>query len=166
MDDLLRTESNMDLIGWVQSQLTTQFSMTNLGLLHYFLGLEVWQHASGIFLSQKKYASHLLEKFGMQDCASLSCPMDPNAKLSIDDESPEHDSTAYRQLIGSLLYMGNSRPDIAYAMSVLSQFSSKPLRPHWQRLNVFCNIFMVLSHMASIIMAESVAFFPWVYANC
>ena len=126
VDDLLLIGSSMELIGWVQSQLTSRFSMIDLGLLHYFLGLEIWQHKSGIFLSQKKYASKLLEKYGMQNCASLSCPLDPNAKLSIDDESLEYDSTAYRQLIGSLLYMLNSRPDLAYAMSILSQFSTKP----------------------------------------
>ena len=68
----------------------------------------------------------------MQDCASLSCPMDPNAKLSIDDESLEYASSAYCQLIGSLLYMVNSCPDIAYAMSILRQFSSKSRRSHWQ----------------------------------
>ena len=118
VDDLLLTGSSMELIGWVQSQLTSRFSMTDLGLLHYFLGLEIWQHETGIFLSQKKYATKLLEKYNLQNCASLTCPLDPNAKLSIDDESPLYDSTAYRQLIGSLLYMVNSRPDLAYAMSI------------------------------------------------
>ena len=81
--------------------------MTDLGLLHYFLGLEIWQHKSArIFLSQNKYASKLLEKYGMQHCASLSCPLDPNAKLSIDDESPEYDSTAYHQLDWIIIVYG------------------------------------------------------------
>ena len=126
VDDLLLTRSSVDHIGWVQSQLTSTFAMTNLGLLHYFLGLRFWQHASRIFLSQKKYASCLLEKHGMQNCASISCPMDPNSKISFQDDSLEYDSTAYHQLIGSLLYMVNSRSNLAYAMSILSQYSSQP----------------------------------------
>ena len=68
----------------------------------------------------------------MKDCASISCPMDPNSKLSIHDDSPEYDSIAYRQLIGSLLYLVNTRPDLAYAMSVLSSFSTQPRHSHWQ----------------------------------
>ena len=89
VDDLIITGSNMELITWVQHQLTSSFFMTNLGLLHYFLGLEVWQHASGIFISRRKYSLKLLEKFNMQNSASISCPMDPHSKLSIHDESPE-----------------------------------------------------------------------------
>lgn len=68
----------------------------------------------------------------MQNCASISCPMDPNSKLSIHDDSPEYDSKSYRQLIGSLLYLVNTRPDLAYATSVLSQFSNAPRQSHWQ----------------------------------
>lgn len=112
VDDLLLTGSSKELIGWVQSQLTSCISMKDLGLLHYFLGLELWQHETEIFLSQKK--GKLLKKYTLQNCAFLTCPLDPNVKLSIDDESLLYDSTAYHQTIGSLLYMVYSHPDLAY----------------------------------------------------
>ena len=73
-----------------------------------------------------------IERYSMQNCSPLSCPMDPNSKLSLDDDSPEVDATLYRQLIGSLLYLAGTHPDLFYAMSILSQFSSHPRRSHWQ----------------------------------
>ena len=160
VDDLLLTGSSMELIGWVQSQLTSCFSMTDLGLLHYFLGLEIWQHKTGIFLSQKKDATKLLEKYGMQNCASHSCPLDPNSKLSIDDESLEYDSTAYRQLIGSLLYMVNSRPNLAYAMSILANSLQSLVVLIGLWLNVCCAMYMVLYLLASIIVVATL-FLVW-----
>ncbi|MCO5548051.1 hypothetical protein L7F22_001507 [Adiantum nelumboides] len=132
VNDLVMTGSNLDIISWVQLQHTATFDMTNLGLLHYFLGLKVWQHVSGILLTQKKYTSKLLDEHGMQNSAFILCPMDPNSKLSIHDDSREFDSTTYRQLIGSLLYLVNTRPNLAYAMSILSQLSNQPLCSHWQ----------------------------------
>ena len=132
VDDLKLTGSDDDLVSWVQTQLKSTFSMTDLGLLHYFLDLEVWQFPTGIFICQKKYLQHLLERYGMQNCSSLTCPMYPNSKLSLDDDSPEVDSTLYRQLIGSLLYLANTRPDLSFSMSILSQFSTHPRRSHWQ----------------------------------
>lgn len=147
VDDLLLTGSSMELIGWVESQLTSCFSMTDLGLLHYFLGFKIWQHETGIFLSQKKYATKLLEKYHLQRCASLTCPLDPNVKLSIDDETSLYDSTAYHQLIGSLLYMVNSRLNLAYVMSILSQFSMKPCCSHWLAAQrVLCYVHGTLSY--------------------
>ena len=127
--------------------------MTNLGLLHYFLGFEVWQNAYGIFLCQKKYATCLLEKYGIMDYASISCPMYLKAKLSMNDDSLKNVSTIYHQLIGSLLYLVNTLLDLAYAMSILSEFSTKPHcsligKPH----NAYCVILMVLLIMKSIIM--------------
>ena len=73
--------------------------MTDLCLLHYFLGLEVWQFPAGIIICQKKYIQHLLERHGMQNFSPLSCLMDPNSKLSSDDDSLEVDSTPYRSLL-------------------------------------------------------------------
>ncbi|MCO5560568.1 hypothetical protein L7F22_014183 [Adiantum nelumboides] len=89
VDDLILTGSQHGLIQWVQTKLAKAFSMTNLGLLHCFLVLEVWQHHNGIFLSPKKYTQKVREKFGMEHCASISCPMDPNSKISMHDDSPE-----------------------------------------------------------------------------
>jgi hypothetical protein len=107
--------------------------MKDLGMMHYFLGLEVWQRTDEIFLSQGKYTIEILKKFGMLNCKPMATPMVTNLKkLSVSSsDSDEIDPTLYRQLIGSLMYLVNTRPDIFYAVSALSQFMSQPRQTHW-----------------------------------
>ena len=101
--------------------------MKDLGMMHYFLGLEVWQRTNEIFLSQGKYIVEILKKFGMLNCKPMATPMVMNMKkLSVSSsDSDEIDLTLYKQLIGSLMYLVNTRPDICYAVSALSQFMSQ-----------------------------------------
>ena len=91
--------------------------MADLGLMHYCLDVEVWQQSFGIFISQSKYARALLDKFRMQDCKPASTPMEKGLKLSAKSDSPSVDDTAYRQLVGSLIYLSATRPDIIFAIS-------------------------------------------------
>eukprot|EP00253_Pinus_taeda_P026206 PITA_26206 len=102
------------------------FGMKDLGSLHYCLGLEVFRDTGQTFLTQGKYAKNLLEKFGMDQCRTTMTPLQQNLKLSSDDGTKEVDATMYRQLVGSLIYLTTTRPDLAYSVSVLSQFMSKP----------------------------------------
>ena len=88
--------------------------------MHYFLGLEVWQSPEGIFLNQGKYAVEILKRFDMLDCKAMTTPMDTNLKLLSDDPSELVDMTQYRQIIGSLMYMMNTSPDICFAVNTLS----------------------------------------------
>ena len=133
VDDLLITGSLAPKIEEVRADLKTTFEMTDLGLLHYFIGMEVYQSHGGIFLSQHRYLRQLLETYSMSNCKPLSCPMDPNSKLSREDNSPIfEDITKYRRLIGSLLHLTYTRPDLSYSVSILSQFSSAPRQSHWQ----------------------------------
>ena len=82
--------------------------MKDLGLLHYFLGLEIWQHSDGLFLSQGKYAREILEKFNMQGCKPIDTPL-PGGQRKEDATSAEVvDATIYRQLVGSLMYLVNT----------------------------------------------------------
>ena len=106
--------------------------MKDLGLMHYFLGLEVWQKPSEIFLTQRKYAVDILQRFGMQDSKSMSVPMTTNLTKLWDSASSSQsvDSTLYRQLIGSLMYLVHTRPDICYTVNALSQFMSDPKHIH------------------------------------
>ena len=92
-----------------------RFLMTDMGPLHFFLGLEISQDASGIKLSQAKYAQDLLERFHMTNYKSLT-PFLSGFKLEDGGETPLVDSTLYRQLLGSLLYLTHSRPDLSYAV--------------------------------------------------
>ena len=98
-----------------------EFEMKDLGLMHYFLGLEVWKSLEGIFLNQGKYVVEILRIFDMLDCKSMDTPMDTNLKLLSDESSDLVDMTQYRQIISSLMYLTNTRPDICFVVSTLSQ---------------------------------------------
>ncbi|XP_052479548.1 uncharacterized mitochondrial protein AtMg00810-like [Gossypium raimondii] len=98
------------------------FEMTDLGLMTYFLGIEIKQGSDGIFISQQTFASKVLEKFCMQKCKSVTTPVALGEKLSSTSEHDRVDEKAYRSLIGCLLYLTATRPDIVYAISLLSKF--------------------------------------------
>jgi hypothetical protein len=115
----------------VKKELHAGFKMTDLGLLHYYLGVEVFQRPHHIFISQSKYAAEVLQRFGMQDCKPVLTPMEQNLKLSKFEGGEKVDSTTYRQLIGSLIYLTNTRPDLSYAVSILSRFMQEPRDSHW-----------------------------------
>ena len=107
--------------------------MKYLGLMHYFLGLEVWQLKDEIFLSQGRYTMDILRRFGMMDNKSTSTPMTMNLKKLSDAvaDSDLVDPTMYRQLVGSLMYLVNTRQDICFAVSTLDQFMCEPRQMHW-----------------------------------
>ncbi|XP_027934022.1 uncharacterized protein LOC114189605 [Vigna unguiculata] len=107
------------------------FEMTDLGLMNYFLGIEVKQQEDDIFISQKKYIEALLKKFKMYDCKPVATPLMVNEKLQKDDRAQETDASRYKSLIGSLLYLTITRPDIMYATSLLSTFMQKPSQIHY-----------------------------------
>ena len=111
MDELFLTR-NEKLIGWCKKKLASEFEMKDLGLMHYFLGLEVWQRQKEIFLSQGKYTIDILKRFRMLDCKSIAIPMDANLKKPRDYASYSNfiEPTMYHQLIGSLMYLTNTRP--------------------------------------------------------
>lgn len=108
-----------------------EFDMTDLGMLHYFLGFQITQTDKGIFLSQEKYALELLRKFNMQKCKTSSSPMNPNEKLTLDDGTPMADAKSFRSLVGNLMYLTNSRPDIMFSVSLISRFMHKPSMHHF-----------------------------------
>jgi hypothetical protein len=130
VDDLFITGAER-LISSCKESLTSEFEMTYIGLMHYFLGLEVWQEPGHIFLGQGKYVCDILSRFQMGDSRPMTTPMITNWKKLHASESPLVDSTLYRQLIGSLMYLVNTRPDICFAVNTLSQFMVEPRRVHW-----------------------------------
>ncbi|KAE8699425.1 hypothetical protein F3Y22_tig00110578pilonHSYRG00054 [Hibiscus syriacus] len=106
------------------------FQMKELGQLKHFLGLEVDRTHEGIFLCQQKYAKDLLKRFGMLECKSTSTPMEPNIKMCAHEGKDLEDATMYRQLVGSLIYLTLTRPDISYAVGVMSRYMQNPKKPH------------------------------------
>jgi hypothetical protein len=119
------------LISSCKESLASEFEMTDIGLMHYFFGLEVWQEPGHIFLGQGKYVCDILIRFQMGDSRPMTTPMITNWKKLHASESQLVDSTLYRQLIGSLMYLVNTRPDISFAVNTLSQFMVEPRRVHW-----------------------------------
>jgi hypothetical protein len=118
------------LITECKKRLASEFEMKDLGLMHYFLGLEVWQSPERIFLNQGKYAVEILKRFDMLECKSMNTPMEAKLKLLVDTSSELIDAMLYRQIIGSLMYLTNTRPDICFAVNTLSQFLVEPRHAH------------------------------------
>jgi hypothetical protein len=108
-----------------------KFSMSDLGLLSYYLGIEVKQEEGGVILSQCSYAVKILESAGMLNCNSCDTPMEPRLKLCKGKEEEVVDPTAYRSIIGSLRYLVNTRPDLAYSVGVVSRHMEAPGKEHW-----------------------------------
>ena len=104
----------------------SKFEMSLLGELKFFLGLQISQLKNGIFISQAKYIKEMLKKFGMEDCKLVSTPMTIGCKLSKDNDSKEVDQKLYRSMIGSLLYVTTSRPDVMQAIGLVAKFQAKP----------------------------------------
>ena len=96
--------------------------MKDLGMMHYFLGMEVWHYADGISLGQGKYAVEILKRFGMMEYKAMTTTMASNLKLLSDASLEAVDDTMYHQMIGSLMYLKNMRPDIFIIVNTLSQF--------------------------------------------
>ncbi|KAE8656488.1 Detected protein of unknown function [Hibiscus syriacus] len=104
--------------------------MKELGQLKHFLGLEVDRTHEGIFRCQQKYAKDLLKRFGMLECKSTSTPIEPNIKMCAHEGKDLEDATMYRQLVGSLIYLTLTRPDISYAVGVMTRYMQNPKKPH------------------------------------
>ena len=112
VDDLIFSGNNDEMIEEFKRTMTREFEMTDLGLLKFFLGLEVKQGETGIFISQEKYAKEILKKYKMENCNPVSTPMEPGAKLSKYDGGERVDTSRYRSLVGSLRYLTCTRPDL------------------------------------------------------
>eukprot|EP00253_Pinus_taeda_P007217 PITA_07217 len=132
VDDLILTGSDPNLINHVKSSLKKKFEMTDLGHLHYFLGLQVLQSKEGISLSQSKYACDILRHFHMEECKPAPSPFQSGVKLSVSCTSPEVDATLYRQLVGKLLYLTHTRPDLSFVFGLVARFMQNPRESHWK----------------------------------
>ncbi|KAJ4728947.1 Retrovirus-related Pol polyprotein from transposon TNT 1-94 [Melia azedarach] len=131
VDDLLIIGSRIDDVNDFKQQLYQKFEMTDLGEMKFFLGLQVHQTAEGIFVSQQAYVINMLKKFRMQHCKPTSTPLIVNQKLTKFDGDTKADAFRYRSLVGSLLYLSATRPDIMFATSLLSRFMQNPSQVHF-----------------------------------
>ena len=132
VDDLIFTGNNEDMFLEFKNSMMKEFDMTDLGRMSYFLGIEVAQTSNGIFICQKKYVQDVLKRFQMEGCNHVYNPIVPGCHLTKDVEGERIDSTLYKQIIGSLMYLSATRPDIMYVTSLLSRFMEEPTMLHFQ----------------------------------
>jgi hypothetical protein len=109
-----------------------EFDMTDLGRMRYFLGIEVLQEHEGIFIHQRKYAHEMLQRFGMDKCNSVFNPIVPGSKLMQDTAGAKLYSIHYKQIVGSLMYLTTTRPDIMFVVSLLSRYMDHPTELHFE----------------------------------
>ena len=129
VDDIIFGSTNTKLCERFSKLMQSRYQMSMMGELSYFLGLQVKQTDDGIFINQSKYTRNLLKKFNMQDSSTTITPMATAIKLD-PDQGIEVDITNYRGMIGSLLYLTASRPDIMYATCLCARFQANPREPH------------------------------------
>jgi hypothetical protein len=130
VDDLIITGDHDDEIRSFKGEMMKLFKMSDLGALRYYLGIEVTQDSDGITLGQAAYASKILEKAGLKDCNPCQTPMEVRLKLRKGSDFPLVDATLYRSLVGSLRYLVNTRPDLAFSVGYVSRFMESPREDH------------------------------------
>jgi hypothetical protein len=131
-NDIILAGNDLQEFTRIKTILDTNFKIKDLGILKYFLGLEVAQSKTGISITQRKYCLNLLKDFGLLGSKPAITPLDPSIKLHQNNGELYDDISSYRRLIGKLLYLTNTRPDISLATQQLSQFLHKPTMVHYK----------------------------------
>ena len=122
VDDIIFGSTKDELAHGFSKLMQAKVEISMIGELTHFLGLQIHQKDSGIFLSQSKYAKNLVKKFGLESASFVRTPMSPNVKLTVDLLGKSVDPSLYRSMIGSLLYLTASRPDISYSVGVCARY--------------------------------------------
>jgi FtsZ-interacting cell division protein YlmF len=130
VDDITFGCTNESSVQWFDNSMQIEFEMSMIGELSYFLDLQVKQSSAGIFISQEKYLKEMLKKFQMEDSSYVSTLMVVGCKMSKDYISPDVDQRSYHSMIGSLLYITTSRPDIMQVVGMVGCYQSAPKQSH------------------------------------
>ncbi|KAL0403961.1 UNVERIFIED_CONTAM: Retrovirus-related Pol polyprotein from transposon RE2 [Sesamum radiatum] len=131
VDDILLTGNSEDELNAVKAHLDHLFTIKDLGHAKYFLGLELARSAHGLLVTQQKFLSDILRDVHMLDAKAVSTPLPPGLKLTADAGAILPDPGTYRRLVGRLLYLGFTRPDVSFAVQQFSQFLQRPRSSHW-----------------------------------
>ena len=130
VDDIIFGSTNIHLVEEFSKVMQGEFEMSLMGELNYFLGLQIKQLDEGTAVCQTKYCRELLKRFGMNDSKSIDTPMPTNGNLDKDDNGKSVDVKKYRGMIGSLLYLTASRPDIMFSVCMCARYQSDPQESH------------------------------------
>ncbi|XP_074299935.1 uncharacterized protein LOC141631120 [Silene latifolia] len=134
VDDIVITTSSNALLQDIMARLKSEFAMTDLGPLSYFLGVAATRDKSGLFLHQSKYAADIIQRANMSSCKSAQTPVDTKAKLSAASGPPVADASLYKSLVGALQYLTFTCPNIAYVVQQICLFMHDPREEHWSAL--------------------------------
>nr|GFA09037.1 retrovirus-related Pol polyprotein from transposon TNT 1-94 [Tanacetum cinerariifolium] len=115
-------------------EMSLKFQMSMMGQMSFFLGLQVSQSPGGIFINQSKFALEILKKFRMDSCDSVDTPMVDRLKLDEDLSGIPVDQTRFRSMVGSLMYLTASRPDLVFAVCMCARYQTKPAKKHLEAL--------------------------------
>ena len=130
VDDIIVTGNDEEEISRLKTVLSKEFEIKDLGTLRYFLSMKVARSSKGIFVSQRKYTLDLLKETGMLGCKPSNTPMDPFNKIGSKEDMVAVDKGRYQRLVGRLIYLSHTRPDISFAVSMVSQFMNNPTEEH------------------------------------
>jgi hypothetical protein len=130
VNDLVITGTKDAEVAAFKEEMKATFQMSDLGLLSFYLGIEVHQGDSGITLRQTAYAKHVVELAGLTECSPALTPMEERLKLSRDSTTEEVDATQYRRLVGSLRYLAHTRSDLTFSIGYVSRFMQRPTMEH------------------------------------
>jgi histone deacetylase 1/2 len=133
VDDIILISSSTLAADALIASLGKDFAVKDLGTLHYFLGLEVATHGSGLLMTQKKYSLDILRRAGMLKCKPTATPMSSTEKITAVDGTllTSDEATEYRSIVGGLQYLTITRPDISYAVNRVCQYLHTPRDTHW-----------------------------------
>jgi len=130
VDDLLITGNCEKNISKFKGELMKEFEMSDLGIMKYFLGIEFQRTKLGLLMHQRRYAMEILKRCDMEHCNAATTPAETRLQLSKSEEEQDVDPTQYRRLIGSLRYLCNTRPDLAFSVGIASRFMERPKVSH------------------------------------
>nr|GEZ35969.1 ribonuclease H-like domain, reverse transcriptase, RNA-dependent DNA polymerase [Tanacetum cinerariifolium] len=133
-NDLIITGTPKEEVDKFKAQMEEKFKMSDLGLLAYYLGIEVTQTNGDISIKQSAYANKILKEAEMLDCNETLIPMDPGTRLTKITKETMVNSTEYRSLIGYLRYLLHTRPDLSYSVGLLSRFMQEPREQHMKAM--------------------------------
>lgn len=132
VDDMIVVSNDRTACADFKGFLDEQFGIKDLGQLKYFLGIEVAHGANGLFLNQRKYAMSIIDETGMTGAKTTYTPIQQRHNLALAKGYVLRDIMKYRRLVGKLVYLTITRPDLVYAVHILSQFVNEPRKEHWE----------------------------------
>nr|GFB87747.1 uncharacterized mitochondrial protein AtMg00810-like [Tanacetum cinerariifolium] len=130
VDDIIFGSTHPRYTQLFSDLMKSRFEMSMIGEMTFFLGLQVNQSPCGIFINQSKYVLEILKKYGMESCDPIGTPMEIKDKLDLDQNGTLVDATKYRSMIGALMYLTSSRPDIVHATCLCAQYQANPTEKH------------------------------------